>query len=241
MKRTALVVHAHPDDEVFATGAATIALAEAGWRVVLRVATTGLGATPEGACELLGIQDWDWLAEPDRWIDDAAAAGPKSLAAAGPRQVSQEISRTFQHIRPDLVLTVGSDGLTGHPDHVVIDNAVRLALRDFSCPSLGARLPAADVQAGHWLLRRLLPQEPIGSGRVIGCPPGTPLRTYAGGPATAERRQRALDHYSPGLGTLALEELLTTYERRGDSLLLRAVFDAVGWHRDRFETLQVLV
>jgi LmbE family N-acetylglucosaminyl deacetylase len=38
---TALVVHAHPDDEVFATGAATIALADAGWRIVLRVATGG--------------------------------------------------------------------------------------------------------------------------------------------------------------------------------------------------------
>jgi hypothetical protein len=39
-----LVVHAHPDDEVFATGAATIALAAAGWRVVLRVATGGEAA-----------------------------------------------------------------------------------------------------------------------------------------------------------------------------------------------------
>lgn len=43
--RTTLVVHAHPDDEVFATGAATSVLSEQGWHVVLRTAA--------------GIAEWD--------------------------------------------------------------------------------------------------------------------------------------------------------------------------------------
>ena len=60
--RTALVVHAHPDDEVFATGAATSVLSEQGWHVVLRVATAGMhGASDHlsASCALLGIAEWD--------------------------------------------------------------------------------------------------------------------------------------------------------------------------------------
>ncbi len=43
-----LVVHAHPDDEVFATAAATIAYARRGWRVRLRIFTGGEAASGWG-------------------------------------------------------------------------------------------------------------------------------------------------------------------------------------------------
>ena len=43
-----LVVHAHPDDEVFAAAAATIALAKRGCRVFLRVGTGGSPRFPAG-------------------------------------------------------------------------------------------------------------------------------------------------------------------------------------------------
>ncbi|HXH57616.1 PIG-L family deacetylase [Iamia sp.] len=39
--RRALVIHAHPDDEVFATAATTLALHRDGAHVALRVATGG--------------------------------------------------------------------------------------------------------------------------------------------------------------------------------------------------------
>ncbi|MEU4601445.1 PIG-L family deacetylase [Kribbella sp. NPDC023972] len=229
--RTALVVHAHPDDEVFATGAATAVLSDAGWHVVLRVATQGIGDAAnklQASCDLLGIDEWDWLSTKDRWVDDGGRAGPNSLASASP---DDEVARAIREVSPQLVLTVGRDGLTGHPDHIAISQAVQQQ----PCYALGARLRAHDVQAGHDYLQQLLPGEQVGSGLVTGCT--TPLQEISGAPDIAARRTRALDQYYDGLGTTPIQELLTTYGRRGDALLLRSVFEVSGWGVDRFEVL----
>lgn len=79
---TVLVVHAHPDDEVFATGAATIAARAAGARTHLRLFTGGEGRdsvlTPKGlasarraretrlaeSAELLRIDTWSYRPSP---------------------------------------------------------------------------------------------------------------------------------------------------------------------------------
>ncbi|MEV5964381.1 PIG-L family deacetylase [Kribbella sp. NPDC051952] len=235
--RTALVVHAHPDDEAFATGAATWVLHDAGWRVVLRVATQGWGGTGDklpASCELLGIDEWDWLSDPDRWIDDGGVNGPRTLASAEPDEVVAEVERAIRTLQPELILTVGSDGLTGHPDHIAISQAVRRAQKP--CRALGARLRAQDVRAGEQLLQELLPGKPIGSGRVTGCDDATPLETISKAPELL--RRQALDAYYEGLGTQDLPELITSHNSRSDGLLLRAVFDASdGWPQDRFELL----
>jgi LmbE family N-acetylglucosaminyl deacetylase len=231
--RTALVLHAHPDDEVFATGAATIQLAEAGWRVVLRVASPGPDDRAihglQASCPLLGISDWDLFGP---WVDDG---GPQSVAAADITDVAEAISETLHAVQPELVLSVGTDGLTGHPDHLAISTALQLALHGSQLPALGARLRAADVRAGHQLLQQVLPGERVGSGRVQGTE--AVLHEYAGEPAVAHRRRQALDQYFPGLGSEDLNTLVTKYRRRGDSLLLRAVFDAASWSYDHFEAL----
>jgi N-acetyl-1-D-myo-inositol-2-amino-2-deoxy-alpha-D-glucopyranoside deacetylase len=236
--RTALVVHAHPDDEVFATGAATWVLNSTGWRVVLRVATPGMGTAAErltGSCELLGIDEWDWLGESGQWIDDGGRNGPRTLASADQGEVAEVVERTVRAISPELVLTVGSDGLTGHPDHIAVSRAVQLAVQGHPCRTLGARLRAEDVRAGEELVRQLLPDEQVGSGQVVGCPDSRALEEISGAPELS--RRRAMDQYYDGLGTKALPELVTTYGGRGDGLLLRAVFDAAGWQQDRFEVL----
>ncbi len=230
--RTALVVQAHPDDEVFATGAATAVLSDAGWHVVLRVATQGIGDAADklqASCDLLGIDEWDWLSTKDRWVDDGGRRGPRTLASADTGEVAGAVEQAITEVAPQLVLTVGRDGLTGHPDHIAISQAVQQQ----DCHALGARLRAQDVQAGHQYLQQLLPGEQVGSGLVTGCT--TPLLEISGAPAM--RRRKALDQYYDGLGTTDIPELVTTYGRRGDSLLLRAVFDASGWHTDRFELL----
>ncbi|WP_168197303.1 PIG-L deacetylase family protein [Kribbella sp. ALI-6-A] len=192
IERTALVVHAHPDDEVFATGAATIALSDAGWQVVLRVASGGeAGEDPElgeadarrvrtgklaRSCELLGISEWGWLGEPGQWIDRGGDGGPGTVADAESAILVDAVRRALVDVRPDVVLTVGGDGLTGHPDHVAMGAAVREAARAGQVEVLGARLRAADVAAGRAELGRLIAQggtpgrqKPrIGSGRVVG-------------------------------------------------------------------------
>jgi hypothetical protein len=237
--RTALVVHAHPDDEVFATGAATAGLSAEGWYVVLRVATAGVRNAVDhltASSTLLGIDEWDWLGEPGQWIDDGGRDGPRTLSSADSGEVAEAVEMTIADIEPQLVLTVGTDGLTGHPDHIAISQAVQRALRSAHCRALGARLRAEDVVAGQRLVHELLPDEQVGSGNVVGCPAGTPLEEIAG--ASEGQRRNALDQYYEGLGSMPLQELLTTYDSRGDGLLLRAVFDATGWQHDRFEELK---
>jgi LmbE family N-acetylglucosaminyl deacetylase len=237
--RTALVVHAHPDDEVFATGAATIALSDAGWRVVLRVATGGEASEDPAlgevearrvrseklsrSCELLGIAEWGWLGD---WVD-RGGAGPGTVADEESAVLVDAVRRALGEVRPELVLTVGSDGLTGHPDHVAIGAAVREAADDV----LGARLRAADVVAAHRSLKEYAGGRPVGSGRVVGVGNETVLEEIRG--TAEERRRQALDVYRAGLGTLPLEQVLGG--RLGDSVLLRAVLDVAGWDRDRFE------
>jgi LmbE family N-acetylglucosaminyl deacetylase len=235
--RTALVVHAHPDDEVFATAAATSVLSAQGWRVVLRVATAGVGTAADrlsGSCELIGIDEWDWLGAPGRWIDDGGKNGPRTLATAEPSAIAAEITKTIDELEPELLLTVGSDGLTGHPDHIAISQAVQLT--DRPCRALGARLRAKDVRAGEQLVRDLAPDQQIGSGRVTGCSDDTPLEEISGIPELP--RRQALDHYYDGLGSKSLPDLLQSHRPSSDGLLLRAVFDASGWQSDRFEVLR---
>lgn len=237
--RTALVVHAHPDDEVFATGAATSVLSDQGWHVVLRVATAGMHGAADhltASCALLGINEWDWLGAADRWIDDGGRNGPRTLAAAQPADVAEEVEKAVREIEPELILTVGSDGLTGHPDHIAISQAVEQALQHVRCRTLGARVRAQDVRAGEQLIQRLAPGQQIGSGHLTGCEDGTPLEEF--GRASEQRRRQALDEYYDGLGSRPLEELIGVHRASSDGLLLRAVFDATGWQHDRFEDLR---
>ena len=232
--RTALVVHAHPDDEVFATGAATSVLSEQGWHVVLRVATAGMHGALDHlstSCSLLGISEWDWLGAVDQWIDDGGRSGPRSLAAASPDVLAEAIEVAAAVVEPELILTVGSDGLTGHPDHIAISQGVQRAR--VNCRVLGARVRAQDVRAGEQLIQQLAPGEQVGSGHVKGC--DTPLEVIGG--ASEQRRRQALDEYYDGLGSKPLEELLGVHRSSSDGLLLRAVFDATGWQQDRFEEL----
>jgi hypothetical protein len=236
--RTALVVHAHPDDEAFATGAATSVLHEQGWHVVLRVATAGMHGAADhlnASCALLGIDEWDWLGAGGRWIDDGGRSGPQTPAAADPAELAAEIETVVNVIEPELILTVGRDGLTGHPDHIAVSQAVQRALRHVTCRALGARVRAEDVRAGEELVQQLAPGQRIGSGRITGCEDGTPLEEITG--ASEQRRRQALDEYYNGLGSKPLEELIGVHRASSDGLLLRAVFDATGWQHDRFEEL----
>jgi hypothetical protein len=65
-------------------------------------------------------------------------------------------------------------------------------------------------------------------------PSASPLAAPA---HVAEARRAALDEYANGLGTLTLKELVRVFPGRGDSLLLRAVLDAIGWQTERYTRL----
>jgi LmbE family N-acetylglucosaminyl deacetylase len=253
-----LVIHAHPDDEVFATAAATIGLAKQGSQIFLRVATggeAGLLAASHGdvvraraaraaqlsrSCSLLGIADWDYLAGAGRWID-TGSEGVGGLAEEDPAVLAAAVRACIDRLEPMMVLTVDRAGLTGHPDHIAIHNAVSdaLALRGWRPrEAWGALLLHRHIATAHALARALVPHRRIGSGRVEGRADDAVGRVMTCSPEDVHRRRAALDEYTSGLGTLPHHELARRLDRFGDSLLLRLAMDGSDWNTDRFERIR---
>lgn len=123
-----LAVFAHPDDETFRPGGTLALLARQGVRVQVLTATRGqagscgdpplctpeeLHAVREGelrcACAVLGL-------EPPRLLD----YDDGGLAKADPEQITMEILAIVNEIRPQVLLSFGPDGLSGHLDHITI-------------------------------------------------------------------------------------------------------------------------
>lgn len=250
------MIHAHPDDEVFAGGALASWISSLGGAVILHVASAGEAALSsdysyrearnlrlqqlDASCSELGIADWHLFNKGKGWIDTSGVPKENSLSSASPNALIEEIIATIRRIRPNLIITVGRDGLTNHPDHVLIRNAVDQAvdatLRDLPCQVLGARLRKKDLAIATKRLTELIP-EPVGSGRVVGVDDETELLEVRAPNGTSARRKAALDAYSDGLGSTDLEILLKTYHRRGDTLLLRTTLDVSGWNNEYFEPL----
>ena len=132
-----LAIFAHPDDESFRPGGTLALLARRGVRVQVLTATRG-GAGSRGnpplcapeelpamrenelrcACSALGIQPPLLLDYQDGQLTEA---DPEGLAA----QILQVVKAT----RPQVMLTFGADGLSGHPDHIAIGQAAAEAFR----------------------------------------------------------------------------------------------------------------
>jgi len=123
-----LAVFAHPDDEAYRPGGTLALLAWRGARVHLLTATRGQAGScgdpplcrPEElpavrerelrcACAALGI-------EPPRLLDYQDS----HLSDADPDQVVAQILKIVDEVRPQVMLSFGPDGLSGHPDHVAI-------------------------------------------------------------------------------------------------------------------------
>lgn len=254
-----LVFHAHPDDEAFATAATTLALARAGAEVHLVIATGGeMGerfARPDldvnGAravrearlnqsCSLLGIRSWRYLTRPGQWLDDPDPS--LTLAAAPTDEVAAAVRRVIDEVRPQIVLSVGPDGLTGHPDHIAMHDAVvaALALPGWSPSRVwGAVVRRSDVDPAQEILLRLGVEAPSGEGvdAVRGVDDTVISHTVHLADAELPHRQ-AMDLYHPGLGTSPLEQLVGE-GLRGGSLVLRAVFDVAGADTEHFVDLRV--
>jgi LmbE family N-acetylglucosaminyl deacetylase len=132
-----LAVFAHPDDETFRPGGTLALLARRGVAVHLLTATRGeagssgdpplcrsaeLGAVRERelrcACTVLGI-------EPPRILD----CQDGRLGEADPERIIARILGIVDEVRPQVMLTFGPDGLSGHPDHIAIGQCAAEAFR----------------------------------------------------------------------------------------------------------------
>lgn len=140
--RTALVLHAHPDDEAIFTAAAMHRLAARGARVVLVTATAGeLGPVLrplvrgetlaarrrtelEEACAALNVARLVLLGHRDSgmagWDDNAH---PDALAAAPTAAVARRLADLGEQEGAEALVHYDPQGIYGHPDHVAVHRA----------------------------------------------------------------------------------------------------------------------
>ena len=138
--RTIVALLAHADDET-AAGAALARYAREGAQIHMIVVSDGAGGTgsqtylarpdsgPQGdalvkaradearcAAAALGMRDPILLGFPDGKLGDYL--GDRGLLPRLTARIAAEIER----LRPDVVITWGPDGGTGHPDHRLVSN-----------------------------------------------------------------------------------------------------------------------
>ena len=123
-----LAIFAHPDDETFRPGGTLALLARHGIEVHLLTLTHGeagsCGEPPlcthdelprvrerelRCACAALGIQPPNLLDYQDG-----------HLTEANPERVITDILTIVRQVHPQVLLSFGPDGLSGHPDHITI-------------------------------------------------------------------------------------------------------------------------
>ncbi len=163
-----LGVFAHPDDETLGAGGTLAKYARAGAEVhvvsltrggagQIRDAATATRATLRdvrekelhAAGEELGLTGTRCLDHPDGGLSDI------------PAEVLTEIARgLLEETEPEVVLTFGPDGFSGHPDHVAVGAAVTAAclegrpprsVRLFHCHRPQSRMLLGDRLAG-WVV-----------------------------------------------------------------------------------------
>ncbi len=158
-----LAILAHPDDESFAAGGTLAKYAHQGVQVTLLCATRGeagiSGVTPEEAgaireaelrkaAEHLGIEVY-FLGFQDG-----------ELAQTKPETLLKTIADWVDRLQPQVILTFGPDGVSGHPDHVTIShivtqaydlyykNGLLLYIRPSEATALGCGVTSSETDAG---------------------------------------------------------------------------------------------
>jgi LmbE family N-acetylglucosaminyl deacetylase len=119
-----MVVVAHPDDESFPIGGTIAKTAAEGGEVMLVTATRGEAGVPDlqpdeagrlrerelrAACEVLGVKALRFLDYVDGTLNRVEAE-----TAIG------QLIDLMRAFRPDVIITFGPDGISGHPDHLAV-------------------------------------------------------------------------------------------------------------------------
>jgi len=136
------MVFAHPDDDAYAAGSVALHATDPQFRFVLVLATSGeAGAIAEGSTAtrqtLAAVRQqedrrvWQVLGRsPDRheWL--GYPDGRLTQVPCG--ELVAQLVRIFDQERPDVVVTFGPEGITGHPDHITIGQAATQAFLRFA-------------------------------------------------------------------------------------------------------------
>lgn len=150
-----LCVLAHPDDESLGTGGTLAKYAAEGVETYVVTATRGergrfgsveprpapevIGRTREAelraAAAILGVKEVSFLDYLDADLDKAPV-----------REAVGKIAEHIRRIRPHVVITFGSDGAYGHPDHIAISQFAAAAIVQAAA---GSRDNAREGHTAH--------------------------------------------------------------------------------------------
>jgi LmbE family N-acetylglucosaminyl deacetylase len=137
---TAVILHAHPDDETIATGGLIAKAKRDGHRIVLVVATKGEEGEPvpgvlaEGellgdrrvretqlAAEVLGVDRVAFLGYRDSgMMGEPTNDNPASFWQADLHEAATKLAQILTEEDADLVVTYDENGVYGHPDHIQV-------------------------------------------------------------------------------------------------------------------------
>ena len=131
---TLLGIWAHPDDEAYLSAGLMFRAREAGQRVVVATATRGeLGTddprawTPDRLAAARETEMTASLAAVDvhehHWLGYRDGALPQVPAG----DALARITALIADVQPDVIVTFGPDGMTGHADHRTVSDWVTLA------------------------------------------------------------------------------------------------------------------
>jgi LmbE family N-acetylglucosaminyl deacetylase len=134
---TVLGVWAHPDDESFLAGGLLAEVTRRGGRVVTVTATAGehgIGTTADESPSAVAARR---VAELDAALEvlGGEAAIHLGYADGGCDQVSDHLAvqlmgQLIDRIEPDVIVTFGPDGVTGHPDHQAVGRWIGRAVAE---------------------------------------------------------------------------------------------------------------
>ncbi len=177
VKKRLLAVWAHPDDESFGPVGTTCLAHDAGWETALITATRGeagqnAGTLPDGAqigdlrerelrcaAAQIGIDQLHVWHYPDG-----------GLASLPPNTLLDEIMAVMRAWQPQIVITFGSDGITGHSDHIAVSTATTDAfhrLRDELNADGPQRLLYVTVPPDQRIDQRMGTAPPSGPAHVV--------------------------------------------------------------------------
>lgn len=160
--RKILVITAHPDDESFLAAGTIYANSQAGGQTFLVCATLGekgkshlkVELTEEQlskvrqqelrtAAALLGVQKVFELGFPDGELDQHQGS------------LRDKTSVLLHELQPDLIMSFGPGGITGHRDHIAAGKVAKQLAQNHQLPLAAFCLPKqVKDEAREWLIKR---------------------------------------------------------------------------------------
>jgi LmbE family N-acetylglucosaminyl deacetylase len=210
---TVVAFHAHPDDEVLATGGTLAKLADQGHRVVIVVACDGAINAPNSRLDefrasaaILGAARAEHLGYADSGHGPLLYPDPPGrvrFARADTAEAAGKLAALLREEKADLLLSYDAQGGYGHRDHIKVHEVGAAAAEMTGVRVLEATAPRELIVHGVRVLRRLrlVARYDMADAKVAGTPRAAithrvNVRRYA-----AKKQAALAAHRSPLSGT----------------------------------------